>query len=122
MNSASDVDGTSKSRDWSIPSRQSNGRFSVDEDGLWRLSRMIGDGASKKSAWHGGGGGGGGGSPCPVRHLKHSITERQVTPVQYRYISTECLSACYSLRINKSKATANTTVAAVVRKKNIGKD
>jgi hypothetical protein len=37
--------------------------FSVDEDGLWRLSRMIGDGASKKRAWHGGSGsrGGGGG-------------------------------------------------------------
>lgn len=67
MSSVSDVDGTSRSRDWSYPgpgvvvvsnpSRQSNGRFSVDEDGLWRLSRMIGEGASKKSAWHGGGGG-----------------------------------------------------------------
>ena len=68
LRSGSDVDGTSKSRGWSYPvvpnpSRQSNGMFSVDEDGLWRLSRMIGDGASKKRAWHGGSGsrGGGGG-------------------------------------------------------------
>eukprot|EP00889_Picochlorum_renovo_P006178 jgi/Picre1/33208/NNA_008533.t1 len=35
------------------------------------------------------------------------------SPVQYTYISTGCLPACYSLRINKSKATANTIVAVI---------